>query len=135
MNLNKEKSIILFDGVCNLCNSSVNFIIKNDKKEHFLFASLQSDAANEILLQFTSKKIEYKSILLIKDGIIYDKSTAVLLIFMQLSNYYKLIYGFIIVPVFIRNLVYNFIAKHRYYWFGKNESCMIPSTSLKKRFL
>ena len=135
MNLNKEKSIILFDGVCNLCNSSVNFIIKNDKKEHFLFASLQSDAANEILLQFTSKKIDYKSILLIKDGIIYDKSTAVLLIFMQLSNYYKFVYGFIIVPLFIRNAVYKFIAKNRYYWFGKNESCMVPTASLKKRFL
>lgn len=135
MNLNKEKSIILFDGVCNLCNSSVNFIIKNDKNEHFLFASLQSDAANEILLQFTSKKINYNSILLIKDGVIYDKSTAVLLIFKQLGNYYKLMYGFIIVPTFIRNLVYNFIAENRYYWFGKNESCMTPSTGLKKRFL
>lgn len=135
MNLNKEKFIILFDGVCNLCNSSVKFIIKNDKNERFLFASLQSDAANEILLQFTSKKIDYKSILLIKDGIIYDKSTAVLLIFKQLSIYYKFMYGFIIVPAFIRNLIYNFIAKYRYYWFGKNKSCMTPSASLKKRFL
>ena len=135
MNITKDKSIILFDGVCNLCNSSVNFIIKNDKKQTFLFTSLQSDAAKEILLQFSSKKIDFKSILLIKNGIIYDKSTAVLLIIKQLSNYYKFLYAFIIIPAFIRDIVYNFIAKHRYNWFGKDESCMIPSASLKNRFL
>jgi len=135
MNITKDKSIILFDGVCNLCNSSVNFIIKNDKKQTFLFTSLQSDAAKEILLQFSSKKIDFKSILLIKNGIIYDKSTAVLLIIKQLSNYYKFLYAFIIIPAFIRDIIYNFIAKHRYNWFGKDESCMIPSASLKNRFL
>ena len=135
MNITKDKSIILFDGVCNLCNSSVNFIIKNDKKQTFLFASLQSDAAKEILLQFSSKKIDFKSILLIKNGIIYDKSTAVLLITKQLSNYYKFLYGLIIIPAFMRDFVYNFIAKHRYNWFGKEEACMIPSASLKNRFL
>ena len=130
-----NKSIILFDGVCNLCNASVNFIIKHDKKKQFLFASLQSDAAKEILLQFSSRKIDFKSILLIKNGIIYDKSTAVLLITKQLSNYYKFLYGLIIIPAFMRDFVYNFIAKHRYNWFGKEESCMIPSASLKNRFL
>jgi predicted DCC family thiol-disulfide oxidoreductase YuxK len=135
MHITKDKSIILFDGVCNLCNSSVNFIIKNDEKQTFLFASLQSDAAKEILLQFSSNKIDFKSILLIKNGIIYDKSTAVLLIIKQLSNYYKFLYAFIIIPAFIRDMVYNFIAKYRYKWFGKNESCMIPSVSLKNRFL
>ena len=135
MNITKDKSIILFDGVCNLCNSSVNFIIKNDKKQTFLFTSLQSDAAKEILLQFSSRKIDFKSILLIKNGIIYDKSTAVLLITKQLSNYYKFLYGLIIIPAFMRDFVYNFIAKHRYNWFGKEEACMIPSASLKNRFL
>jgi predicted DCC family thiol-disulfide oxidoreductase YuxK len=135
MNITKDKSIILFDGVCNLCNSSVNFIIKNDKKQTFLFTSLQSDAAKEILLQFSSKKIDFKSILLIKNGIIYDKSTAVMLIIKQLSNYYKFLYGLIIIPAFMRDFVYNFIAKHRYNWFGKEEACMIPSASLKNRFL
>jgi len=135
MNRTKDKSIILFDGVWNLCNASVNFIIKNDEKQTFLFASLQSDAAKEILLQFSSRKIDFKSILLIKNGIIYDKSTAVLLITKQLSNYYKFLYGLIIIPAFMRDFVYNFIAKHRYNWFGKEESCMIPSASLKNRFL
>jgi len=135
MNNFNGKSIILFDGVCNLCNSSVNFIIKHDKKEHFLFASLQSDAAKEILLQFNSKIIELNSIALIEGGKVYEKSTAALNITKHLSNFYYLLYYFIVIPVFIRDRIYNFIAKNRYKWYGKRESCMIPSLELKNRFL
>ncbi|WP_240665762.1 thiol-disulfide oxidoreductase DCC family protein [Lutibacter sp. HS1-25] len=135
MNNFKDKSIVIFDGVCNLCNSSVNFIIKHDKKKTFLFASLQSDAAKEILLQFPSKKITLNTIIFINKGKYYDKSTAVLLIFKQLDLFYNLIYGFIIVPKFLRDFVYNFIAKHRYKWFGKSNTCAIPTPELIDRFL
>lgn len=135
MNNFKDKSIILFDGVCNLCNSAVNFIIKHDQKEHFLFASLQSDVAKEILLQFHSEKTDFSSIILIENNIIYDKSKAALLISKQLNGGYKLIYYLIIIPKFIRDFVYKYIANNRYKWFGKQKSCMIPSLEIKNRFL
>ena len=135
MNNFNGKSIILFDGVCNLCNSSVNFIIKHDKKKHFLFASLQSDAAKEILLQFPTKKLTLDSILLIEGKDIYEKSTAALKISKHLSNGFHLLNYFIITPLFIRDWVYNLISKNRYKWFGKKETCMIPTKEVKNRFL
>jgi len=130
-----DKSIILFDGVCNLCNSSVNFIIKHDKKKHFLFASLQSDAAKEILLQFPTKKLTLDSILLIEGKDIYEKSSAALKISKHLSNGFHLLNYFIIIPLFIRDLVYNLISKNRYKWFGRKDKCMIPTEEVKSRFL
>jgi predicted DCC family thiol-disulfide oxidoreductase YuxK len=129
------KSIILFDGVCNLCNLSINFIIKHDFKKQFLFASLQSDAAKEILLQFSQKKIELNSIILVENNIIYDKSTAVLKISKYLTNGFKLFYFFILIPKFIRDWIYDLIAENRYKWFGKKENCMVPSSEVKNRFL
>ena len=131
----ENKSIILFDGVCNLCNASVKFIIKHDKKAQFLFASFQSDAAKEILLQFNLKNLNEKSVILIETGKVYDKSTAALKIAKQLKGGFKLLYGFIFVPKFLRDWVYNFLANHRYNWFGKRESCMVPSPELKNKFL
>jgi len=130
-----DKSIILFDGVCNLCNSSVNFIIKHDKKKHFLFASLQSDAAKEILLQFPTKKLTLDSILLIEGKDIYEKSSAALKISKHLNNGFHLLNYFIIIPLFIRDLVYNLISKNRYKWFGRKDKCMIPTEEVKSRFL
>ena len=135
MNKFNGKSIILFDGVCNLCNSSVNFIIKHDKKKKFIFTSLQSDAAKEILLQFPSKKLSLDSIVLIENGIIYKKSTAALKILKHLNSGYKLLYFFIIIPDFIRDFVYNQVAKNRYKWFGISKNCMIPTKEIKSRFL
>ena len=135
MNNFNGKSIVLFDGVCNLCNSSINFIIKHDKKEQFLFASLQSDVAKEILLQFTSKKINFDSIVLIEQEEFYEKSTAVLRILKHLGGRYKLLYCSVIIPKFIRDKLYDYIAKNRYKWYGKRENCMIPAAELKKRFL
>ncbi|WP_457611580.1 thiol-disulfide oxidoreductase DCC family protein [Lutibacter sp.] len=135
MNNFNNKLIILFDGVCNLCNSSVNFIIKHDTKEQFLFASLQSDAAKEILLQFSTKKLALDSIILIQDSNIYEKSSAALQISKHLNGGYKLLYGFIIIPQFIRDWVYDIIAENRYKWFGKKEKCMIPTSEIRNRFL
>ena len=135
MNIYKNKSIILFDGVCNLCNSSVNFIIKHDKKKHFLFASLQSDAAKEILLHHSLNKIIFDSIILIEDTIIYEKSTAVLRIAKKLNNGFQLLYVFILIPKILRDKIYDYIAKNRYKWYGKKDTCMLPTKDLKSRFL
>ena len=131
----KNNCIILFDGVCNLCNSSVQFIIRNDPKKLFLFASLQSDAASKILLQFRIKKLDLTSILFIENGLIYDKSTAVLKISRKLKGGYPLLYGFIIIPRFMRDWMYQQLANNRYKWFGKKDICMVPSSDLVDRFL
>ena len=131
----KNNCIILFDGVCNLCNSSVQFIIRNDPKKLFLFASIQSDAASKILLQFRIKKLDLTSILFIENGLIYDKSTAVLKISRKLKGGYPLLYGFIIIPRFMRDWMYQQLANNRYKWFGKKDICMVPSSDLVDRFL
>ncbi|MFA5299428.1 MAG: DCC1-like thiol-disulfide oxidoreductase family protein [Lutibacter sp.] len=131
----ENKSIILFDGVCNLCNTSANFVIKHDKNGQFLFASFQSDAAKEILLQFNLKNLNEETVILIENNKVYDKSTAALKIAKQLEDGFKVLYGFIIIPRFLRDWVYSLIANHRYNWFGKRKSCMIPSPELKNRFL
>ncbi len=135
MNLSTNKSIILFDGICNLCNSTVQFVLKHDKKERFLFASLQSDAAQEILLHFKQDISTLSSLKLIKNGKIYDKSTAALLIVKELNDLWSVLAIFLIIPKFLRDPLYNLIAKNRYKWFGKKEQCMVPHPSLKKRFL
>ncbi len=135
MIIKENNSIILFDGVCNLCNNSVHFIIKRDKKKRFLFTSLQSDAARDILLQFQLKNSEMDSILFIENGKIYQKSDAILKIVKHLNGMWKISYGFIIIPKFIRDYVYIIIAKNRYRWFGKREVCMIPTKELQMRFL
>ncbi len=135
MNNYSGKSIILFDGVCNLCNSSVNFILKHDKKKRFIFTSLQSDVAKEILLQFPTKYLNLDSIILIENGKVYEKSTAALKILKHLYNGYQLLYAFIIIPKFIRDWVYIIIAQNRYKWFGKKEECMLPTSESKSRFL
>jgi predicted DCC family thiol-disulfide oxidoreductase YuxK len=129
------KSIILFDGNCNLCNASLNFIIKHDKKERFLFASLQSDAVKEILLQYSSKNLTLDSIVLIEEQKIFTKSTAALKISKYLNNEFKFLYTFIITPSFIRDYVYDYIAENRYKWYGKRLKCLVPSPKLKDRFI
>lgn len=135
MNNFENKSIILFDGVCNLCNASVNFVIKHDKKAQFLFASFQSDAAKEIMLHFNLKNLNADTVILVEGNKVFDKSTAALKIAKRLDGGFKAFYAFIIVPKFFRDWIYDFVAKNRYHWFGKMESCMIPSPELKNRFL
>ncbi|MBU2927177.1 thiol-disulfide oxidoreductase DCC family protein [Winogradskyella psychrotolerans] len=132
-----NKQLILFDGVCNLCNSSVLYVIKRDKNENFLFAPLQSDIGKTIINKFNIDTEETDSILLYnpkKDKLTY-KSTAALFVASQLRFPTNLLSIFLIVPGFIRNWVYTYIAKHRYKWYGKKESCMIPTPELKSKFL
>lgn len=130
-----HSSIILFDGVCILCNSSVQYIIRHDPKAVFSFATLQSDTGQLLLQKFNLPQQHLNSIILIQDDIAYQKSTAVLKIARQLSGAVKIFYGFIIVPAFIRDAVYTFIARNRYKWFGQKNECMIPGPALQKRFL
>ena len=131
----KQSSIILFDGVCNLCNSSVQFVIKHDKDKKFMFASLQSTAGQLLLKQFDLPLQDFNSFILIENEKVFLKSTAALMVAKQLKGAVKLLYGFIVVPPFIRNGAYNFIAKNRYIWFGKKDSCILPTPELKARFL
>ena len=130
-----QHSIILFDGVCNLCNGAVQFVIKRDNKNQFLFASLQSEEGKQILENYNFPVNKRDSFLLNEDGKVYDRSTAALRVLKNLSWPWSLLYGFIIVPKSIRDSVYNWTAKNRYQWFGRKDECMIPTPELKAKFL
>lgn len=130
-----HSSIILFDGVCNLCNASVQFVIKHDTDARFSFASLQSDSGQKLLEQYHLQQTDFNSFVLIENQRVYTKSTAALMVAKRLNGLIKLFYGFIIVPVFIRDAVYSLVAKNRYKWFGKKDSCMIPTPALQSKFL
>ena len=127
-------NIILFDGECNFCDASVQFIIKRDPKAVFSFASLQSEIGKQLLAAYElSDNID--SMVLISDERSHLKSSAALRIAKGLSGIWKLAYIFIIVPRPIRNLFYDFLARNRYKWFGKKNSCAVPSPDVRKRFL
>lgn len=127
--------IILFDGVCNLCNGSVLFIIRRDPKARFRFASLQSTYGENFLKHNSLSTEEYDSIVLIEGGRFYTQSTAALRIAKRLNGAWPLLYAGIIIPKFIRDAMYNVIAKNRYRWFGKKDACMIPTPALRSRFM
>ncbi|PKR83404.1 thiol-disulfide oxidoreductase DCC family protein [Heyndrickxia camelliae] len=128
------KDIILFDGICNFCNQSVQFVIKRDPSHIFHFASLQSDIGRNLLNEYGINE-NVNSVVYITNGKAYVKSDAGLQIARRLNGFWKLLYIFYLVPTPIRDLVYDYIAKNRYKWFGKSDSCMIPSPEIKKRFL
>jgi predicted DCC family thiol-disulfide oxidoreductase YuxK len=134
--LPKHKKLILFDGVCNLCNSSVQYVIKHDKKNVFMFTALQSEFGKKLIKdhQIDTKKTDSIILYSEKSGIYY-KSSAALRIASRLGFPTNIMVVFLIVPPFIRNWVYDYIAKNRYKWFGKKEQCMIPSPELKSKFL
>ncbi|MDQ3320944.1 MAG: thiol-disulfide oxidoreductase DCC family protein [Acidobacteriota bacterium] len=128
-------AIILFDGVCNFCNGSVNFIIERDPEKHFKFAPLQSEVGEKLLRDNGVDKIETDSVVLIEDGKVYTRTTAALRIARKLSGYWSWFYGFTVVPSFIRDVFYKLFAKYRYKMFGKQEACMLPSPEVRERFL
>jgi predicted DCC family thiol-disulfide oxidoreductase YuxK len=131
-----NKKIILLDGVCNLCDSSVQFIIKHDKNDIFRFVSLQSELGQEILKYIGIDPINIDSIILYEPGIAYHyKSSAALEIAKSLGGFFHFGTVFKIIPAGIRNQLYDYIAKNRYKWYGKKESCMIPSKEIKNKFL
>ncbi|SNR16397.1 thiol-disulfide oxidoreductase DCC family protein [Tenacibaculum jejuense] len=132
----KEKQIILFDGVCNLCNDFVLKVIKYDKKNNFLFTSLQSKTGEEILAHLNIDTTKIDSIILFEPtSTYYIKSSAALKIMNSFGSVWKLTYFFWLIPKPLRNLAYDFIAKNRYRWFGKKEQCMIPTPELTSKFL
>ena len=134
--LPQHKQLVLFDGVCNLCDASVQYIIKHDKNDIFLFTALQSEVGQQIIKEFNIDTNKIDSIILYSNehGISY-KSTAALKIASKLGFPRNLLSVFLIIPGIIRNWVYDYIAKNRYKWYGKKEECMIPTPDLKSKFL
>ena len=129
------QQIILFDGVCNLCNRSVQYVVKHDPEAIFKFAWLQSDTGKKLMADYQLTSNEMNSFVLIQDGKVYTRSTAALKVAKQLKGFIRVLYIFMIVPAFIRDAVYKLIANNRYHWFGKHDQCMAPTPELKKRFL
>jgi len=130
-----SQKIILFDGVCNLCNSTVQKVIENDSENQFRFASLQSEFGQKFLEENHLSKEEFNSMILIDGNQIYTKSEAALRIGRELKGIYRLSGLLLVFPKFIRNPVYDFVAKNRYKWFGKRESCWLPTPELQERFI
>ena len=135
MNKQLTHSIILFDGVCNLCNGAVNFVIKRDPRNVFKFTPLQEKQGVLLLKKHAIDAKMLDSIVLIENGNVYIKSSAALRIAKKMSNLWPLFFALLIIPRFMRDGVYDFIAKNRYKWFGKKEQCMIPTPGLREKFL
>ena len=134
------KMTILFDGVCNFCNASINFIIDRDSKGIFKFAALQSEVGQELLKKFglktnDSESRTFDSIVAIDGYKVYQKSDAALEIARRMDGIWKIFYVFKIIPAFLRNPVYDLVAKNRYRIFGRTDACRIPTPKLKARFL
>jgi len=134
--LPKNKKIILFDGVCNLCSSSINYLIDRDKHDLFRFVSLQSDLGKSLqdYLGIENQNLDTIILYIPNEGY-YIKSTAALKVMKVFPGAWKFMQIFTIVPTVIRDVVYNYIAKNRYKWYGKEESCRIPTPELKSKFL
>jgi predicted DCC family thiol-disulfide oxidoreductase YuxK len=131
----KQDRIVLFDGKCNLCNGSVKFIIKRDPAGQFRFASLQSEAGRKIVEEHGGNPDDLDTILLLEGDRLFDRSSAALRIAKRLRAPWPLLSVFLLVPAPLRDLVYRFIARNRYRWFGKSEACMIPTAAIRARFL
>ncbi|WP_068786962.1 thiol-disulfide oxidoreductase DCC family protein [Paenibacillus phocaensis] len=131
----RNEHVILFDGVCHLCQGAVKFIIKRDPVGRFRFASLQSQAGSRLLQTAGSQEESLDSVVLIEQGHYYTRSAAALRIARGLRYPWPLLYAFILVPRGLRDAVYRYVAKHRYRWFGKDETCLVPTRELKERFL
>lgn len=131
----RDKPILLFDGVCNLCNGFVQFIIKRDPKATFRFTALQSEAGQQLLQEANLPTKELSTVVLWENGKFYTHSDVPLRVVRHLSFGWRVFIIFKILPKFIRDSIYNWVAQNRYRWFGKKESCMIPTPELKARFL
>jgi predicted DCC family thiol-disulfide oxidoreductase YuxK len=130
-----KKSVILFDGVCNLCNASIDFILKRDKKNKFLVGALQEEAGKKLLSKFEVNPEYLDSLVLIEDDQIYFRSTAALKIAKNLSDFWPLFHGFIFLPSGIRDGIYDWIGRNRYRWFGKKNTCRLPTPEERAKFL
>ena len=131
----KHDNIVIFDGVCNLCSSAVQFIINRDLEGKFKFAASQTAAGQELLNEFAISFDKLETIVLIKDDMVYFRSDAALNISKELSGLWKFMFCLKIVPRFIRDFVYTFIAQRRYQWFGKKDTCFVPAPDIRQRFI
>ena len=127
--------IVLFDGVCNLCSGSVQFLLKRDPEGRFRFASLQSDAGRSLMIEHRLDPDALSSVVVVEEGRAWQESSAALRIARHLPGAWKLLRVFAVVPRPIRDAVYRWIARNRYRWFGKTEACWLPTPELRARFL
>ena len=127
--------VVLFDGVCNLCNATIQKLIQWDKNQILKFASLQSDFGQRLLQDLGADRNDFKSFIYLRENQVYTQSTAAIELLSDLSNSIKWARILYIVPKFLRDWFYRIIAKNRYNWFGKKESCWLPTKDLEKRFL
>lgn len=127
--------LVLFDGVCNFCNFWIQFALKRDKKGKLKFGSLQGTTAQEILPKYNIDPTVLTSVIFIEDGVAYRESTAALKVCRHLDGSWKLLYVFIIIPAFLRDGIYKWVGRNRYKWFGKQESCMLPTPEQRARFV
>jgi predicted DCC family thiol-disulfide oxidoreductase YuxK len=132
--MSEHSPIILFDGVCNYCNTMVNFVIKEDKQKTIKFSPLQSTTGQVLLNKYHVPK-NIDSFVFIENGKAHLQSTAALKVIKHLAWYWQWLQALWLIPKFLRDRVYNFVAKRRYKWFGKKESCMIPTPEIRSRFL
>lgn len=130
-----NNTILLFDGECNLCNGTVQFVIKRDKKANIKFASLQSEAGRQIMQQFNIPTEYMDSIILVENKKVYYKSTAALRLSKKMNGLWPMLYTLVVIPTFIRNIVYDYIARNRIKWFGRADSCWVMTPELKERFI
>ena len=133
--MNQDETILLFDGVCNLCSGSVQFVLKRNKQANIKFASLQSKFGQKLIEKSDLPKDYFGSLVLFKNGNTLVKSDAALELSKDLSGFWKLGAVFLIIPKFIRDAVYNWVARNRYSWFGKEETCWLPEPKWQHRFL
>jgi predicted DCC family thiol-disulfide oxidoreductase YuxK len=130
-----DHPIVLFDGVCNFCDASVNFIIRHDRRGRFQFAPLQSDVGKELRAKHGLERQRLETLVLIERGVAYTRSTAALRIAKRLSGPHSLLYALIAIPEPVRDAAYNWFARHRYQWFGRRDECAIPAANVGSRFL
>ena len=135
MNKDKNTPIILFDGVCKFCSASVEFVIKRNSKSNIIFCQIQSESGQKLLHEYNLQNMGLNSMVLIYHDKAYIKSSAALRIATLIDKPWPLMAIFLIVPVFIRHAVYDFIGKHRYTWFGKRDKCWVPDEKNRERFL
>jgi len=130
-----EHPVLLFDGVCNLCSSSVQFVIERDPGGKFRFASLQSEEAKSLLNRHQAYSEDLDSVVLVKNDKVYTRSSAALQVLKTMGGAWSLLYGLIIVPKPIRDFIYDWVARNRYKWFGNKDACWLPTPDLRSRFL
>lgn len=135
MRTNEANPVVLFDGVCNLCNATVQFIIRHDREGRLRFAALQSETGQKLLAHCGLPVESFDTFVLAENGRCYTRSTGALRVIRHFPGPWPLLYVLIVIPRPLRDFCYNLVARRRYAWFGKREECMLPTPELRERFL